>query len=147
MAFLQRALQRLQSIYLWVLSLDHIWNLIIYAFAKYVDKHAGDFEVTNFVAHEGKKNSVVTAPASFQMTESNNPHSGASAKEWETFVFPDFSTQIKDHIGQDTHSFLTARFSKTTAASMEASEITLMSTMKNYFSYEKRTQCGIPTLH
>jgi ubiquitin C-terminal hydrolase len=89
----------------------------------------------------------VTAPASFQMIESNNPDSGASAKEWETFVFSDFSTQIKDHIGQETHSFLTARFSTTTTASMVTSEITLMSTMKNYFSYEKRTKCGIPTLH
>lgn len=147
MAFLQRALQRLQSIYLWALSLDHIWTLIIYAFTKHVDKHAGDFEVTNFVAHEGKKNLVVTAPASFLMIESNNPDSGASAKEWETFVFPDVSTQIKDHIDQETHSFLTARFSTTTAASMVTSEITLMSTMKNYFSYEKRTKCGIPTLH
>jgi hypothetical protein len=61
-------------------------------------------------------------------------------------VFPGFSTQIKEHNRQEIHSLLTERFSTTTTASMTASEITLMSSMKNYFSYDMHTECGIPNI-
>ena len=37
-------------------------------------------------------------------------------------------------------------FSTTTAVSQVASEITLMSAMKNYFSFGMETRCGIPSI-
>jgi len=127
------------------LSPDHIWTLITYAFAKHVDKHAEELR-SNFVAHEGKKELEVETPPSFKMSQMNNPDSGATTKEWETFVFPEFSKQIKEHIGEDTHSLLTEDFTTSTTASTASSEIVLMSAMKNYFSYLMTTRCGIPNI-
>jgi len=127
------------------LSPDHIWTLITYAFAKHVDKHAEELR-SNFVAHEGKKTLEVRTPDTFQLSERNNPDTGSTDKEWEAFVFPEFSKQIKTHIGEDTHSLLTGDFSTSTPASTACSEIVLMSAMKNYFDYRMRTACGIPNI-
>ncbi len=127
------------------LSPDHIWTLITYTFAKHVDTHAEELR-SNFVSHEGKKTLKVFTPPSFQMSQMNNPDSGATAKEWETFVFPEFSKQIKTHVGEDTHSLLTGDFTTSTAASKACNEIVLMSAMKNYFSYLLVTRCGIPNI-
>ena len=117
-------------------SPDHIWTLITYAFAKHVvDAHAEELR-SNFVAHEGKNKLIVRTPGDFQMSgHDGNPDSGASAKEWERFVFPEFSRQIKTNIGDETHTLLTDNFSTSTPSSIAASEIVLMSAMKNYFSY------------
>merc|ERR1712176_808943 len=57
---------------------------------------------------------------------------------------PDFSRQIKDHIGNEIHSTIAADFSTTTKCSRAATEITLMAAMKNYFSFGMTTGCGIP---
>jgi hypothetical protein len=127
------------------LSSDHFWTLITFAFAKHVDKHSEELR-SKFVAHEGKKKLEVRTPDWFRMSNFFDPDTGASDKEWETFVFPEFSKQIKNHIGNDAHSLLTGSFSTSTAASTAASEITLMAAMKNYFSYKMSTLCGIPNI-
>jgi len=127
------------------LSPDHIWSLISYAFAKNVDENAEELR-ENFVQYEGKKRLEVVTPDSFQMSQNNDPDTGASANDWQTYVFPDFSRQIKGYIGESTHSLVAGKFSTTTAVSNAASEIVLMSAMKNYFSYCMRTKCGIPSI-
>jgi hypothetical protein len=128
------------------LSPDHIWTLVTYAFAKHVDTHAEELR-SNFVAHEGKKKLLIRTPGSFLMSDHDgNADSGASDKEWEKFVFPEFSKQIKTNIGDKTHTLLTDNFSTSTPASIAASEIVLMSAMKNYFSYGMSTTCGIPNI-
>eukprot|EP00551_Chaetoceros_affinis_P000882 CAMPEP_0203637664 /NCGR_PEP_ID=MMETSP0088-20131115/3926_1 /ASSEMBLY_ACC=CAM_ASM_001087 /TAXON_ID=426623 /ORGANISM="Chaetoceros affinis, Strain CCMP159" /LENGTH=548 /DNA_ID=CAMNT_0050492151 /DNA_START=9 /DNA_END=1652 /DNA_ORIENTATION=+ len=127
------------------LSPDHVWALITYTFAKHVDKHAEELR-HKFVKHEGKKVLEIFTPATFQMSQMNDPDSGATIKEWEDFVFPEFSKQIKNHIGEQTHSLLVEDFTTSTAASRASNEIVLMSTMKNYFSYKMRTRCGIPNI-
>ena len=69
-----------------------------------MDKHAEELR-SNFVAHEGKKKLKVHTHDSFQKSgHDDNPDSGASDKEWERLVFPDFSRQIKTHIGNETHT-------------------------------------------
>eukprot|EP00551_Chaetoceros_affinis_P015624 CAMPEP_0203711866 /NCGR_PEP_ID=MMETSP0091-20130426/69739_1 /ASSEMBLY_ACC=CAM_ASM_001089 /TAXON_ID=426623 /ORGANISM="Chaetoceros affinis, Strain CCMP159" /LENGTH=471 /DNA_ID=CAMNT_0050589817 /DNA_START=657 /DNA_END=2073 /DNA_ORIENTATION=- len=127
------------------LSPDHIWTLITYTFAKHVDKHAEELR-HKFVKHEGKKLLKVVTPATFQMSQMDDPDSGATIKEWEEFVFPEFSKQIKNHIGEQTHSLLVEDFTTSTAASRASNEIVLMSTMKNYFNYKAVTECGIPNI-
>ncbi|CAB9517951.1 expressed unknown protein [Seminavis robusta] len=127
------------------LSPDSIWIAISYAFAKHVDKNAEALR-KNFVQHEGKKRLLVETDPSFAMSKGGDPDTGASAKEWENQIFPAFSRQIKDHIGKKTHEAIAASFTTTTASAKACHEITLMSAMKNYFSYGMRTCCGIPEI-
>jgi Domain of unknown function (DUF4419) len=127
-----------------VLSPDDIWMPISYAFAKHVDLNAEALR-KNFVQHEGKMRLEVMTGAGFRISTAG-PDTGASAAEWESQVFPQFSSQIKNHIGTKTHEAIASSFSTTTAASKAAHEITLMSAMKNYFSYGLITQCGIPSI-
>ena len=92
---------------------------------------------------------MVDTPDTFKKSQegtNNNPDSGASAEEWETFVFPEFSKQIREYIGDKTHDAIVANFTTTTPAAKAASEITLMAAMKNYFSYGMMTLCGIPDI-
>jgi hypothetical protein len=151
------------------LSPDHIWNLITYAFAKHVDIHADELRSQVVVNHnkedenenenenEKEKGSmeseikvkklIMNTPDSFHMsTGNNNPDTGASDKEWEQIVFPQFSKQIKENIHPESYSLLTEQFTTTTVASNMTNEIALISTMKNYFSYGMRTCCGIPNI-
>ncbi|CAB9517953.1 expressed unknown protein [Seminavis robusta] len=127
------------------LSPDSIWIAISYAFAKHVDKNSEALR-KNFVQHEGKKRLLVVTDPSFAMSKGGDPDTGASTKEWETQIFPAFSSQIKDHIGKTTHEAIAASFTTTTASAKACHEITLMSAMKNYFSYGMRTCCGIPEI-
>jgi len=127
------------------LSPDHVWSIITYAFAKHVDENAEELR-KNFVSHEGKKRIEIETPNSFQISYAGNPDSGATAAEWETSVFSQFSAKIKSYIGEETHSALTADFSTTDASSQAASEIVLMAAMKNYFSFSMTTMCGIPEI-
>jgi hypothetical protein len=118
---------------------------VTYAFAKHVDIHSEELR-SKFVQHEGKKPLLVKTPDSFTMSENSDPDSGASAADWERCVFAQFSLQIRQHIGTETHDAITSDFSTTTPASRAATEITLMSAMKNYFSYGMCTTCGIPNI-
>lgn len=127
------------------LSPDHIWSLITYAFAKHVDQNAEALR-KNFVSHQGKQRIEIVTPAGFKVSDSRNPDTGASAKEWEMCVFSQFSGRIKEYIGENTHAALTADFSTTTPSARAASEIVLMAAMKNYFSYGMTTLCGIPEI-
>lgn len=128
------------------LSPDHIWALITYAFTKHVETNAEALR-SNFVSHQGKKRLLVETPDSFRMSNptSNNPD-GSPAGDWERIVFADFSQQIRNHIGDETHAAVTADFTTTTPASRAATEIALMAVTKNYFSFGMRTRCGIPNI-
>jgi len=127
------------------LSPDHIWTLMSYAFAKNVDENAEELR-KNFVQHKGKKRLMVETPDSFQMSAKNEPDTGASTDDWQEYIFPEFSKQIREHIGESSHSLIAGDFSTTTTVSKAASEITLMSAMKNYFSFGMSTCCGIPSI-
>mmetsp|Transcript_24375 Transcript_24375/g.51706 ORF Transcript_24375/g.51706 Transcript_24375/m.51706 type:complete len:544 (-) Transcript_24375:781-2412(-) len=125
------------------LSPDHIWAVLSYAFAKHVDTHAEELR-KNFVQHEGKKRLLVEVNG-FVMS-GGDLEKGTSAAEWEQKVFPGFSRQIKEHIGEKVHATIASDFTTTTNTARAAHEITLMSAMKNYFSYGMSTCCGIPNI-
>jgi hypothetical protein len=127
------------------LSPDHIWSLITYAFAKHVDQNAEELR-SKFVSHQGKKRLLVTTPDDFRMSDPENNGTGASPEEWERFVFGEFSEQIREHIGDETHATVTAAFTTTTPISRAAFEISLMAATKNYFSFGMSTCCGIPCI-
>jgi len=117
---------------------DEVWVLISFAFAKHVDKHAEELR-HHFVAHEGKKRLLVEV----NFGPTGDPGTGSSPEVWEELVFPDFSSQIRGYIGAETHDTIAGRFSTTTKVAQAAHEVTLMSAMKNYFSYGMSTMCGI----
>jgi len=125
------------------LSPDHIWAVLSYAFAKHVDTHAEELR-KNFVQHEGKKRLLVEVD-DFVMC-GGDLDKGTPAAEWESRVFPDFSRQIKEHIGEKAHATIASDFTTTTKTARAAHEITLMSAMKNFFSYGMSTRCGIPRI-
>ena len=108
---------------------DDIWTLLSFALAKHVDKNSEELR-SKFVTHDGKK-----------VLEVKVDHfvlGGMSPEDWERDVFPDFSNQIRGHIGDEIHTTIASGFSTTTPTTKAAHEITLMSTMKNYFSYKVR---------
>eukprot|EP00584_Thalassiosira_punctigera_P000146 CAMPEP_0172535634 /NCGR_PEP_ID=MMETSP1067-20121228/7551_1 /TAXON_ID=265564 ORGANISM="Thalassiosira punctigera, Strain Tpunct2005C2" /NCGR_SAMPLE_ID=MMETSP1067 /ASSEMBLY_ACC=CAM_ASM_000444 /LENGTH=533 /DNA_ID=CAMNT_0013320573 /DNA_START=75 /DNA_END=1676 /DNA_ORIENTATION=- len=125
------------------LSPDHVWVLLSYAFAKHVDKHAEELR-GNFVQHEGKKRLEVIAD--HMVMGGGNLTIGSGPETWEATIFPDFSRQIKEHIGEKVHGTIASDFTTTTNTARAAHEITLMSAMKNYFSYGMSTLCGIPSI-
>lgn len=125
------------------LSPDHFWTLITYAFAKHVDQNSEKLR-KKFVKHEGKVRLRFETKPSFKMSKSGKPDTGEKSKTWEKEIFSTFSGLIKEHIGNEVHSKIVADFSTTTEVSKAASEITLMSAMKNFFSYGMVTRCGIP---
>ena len=122
------------------LGADEVWVLISFAFAKHVDKHAEELR-HHFVSHEGKKRLFVEVGEDFLPT--GDPATGKSPEDWEDIVFPNFSSQIREYIGPETHEAIAGRFSTTTKVAQAAHEVTLMSAMKNYFSYGMSTMCGI----
>jgi len=117
------------------LRADDIWILLAYGFSRYMDEHAEEVR-EHFVSHEGKK--------ILKVQVDHFTVGGMSPEDWERDVFPDFSRQIRENVGEETHDLLSQGFSTTTVGDKSAFEITLMSIMKHYFSYQMYTFCGIP---
>merc|ERR1711939_770663 len=125
------------------LTPDHLWSLISYGFAKHVDQNAEALR-HHFVQHEGKKRLLVRVDH-FSMS-GGVKGAGTPAELWERDVFPDFSSQIREHIGPTVHDAIAGSFSTSDNVAKAAHEIVLMSAMKNYFSYGMMTCCGIPQI-
>ncbi len=133
-SFLDTALQAFANHYPLIIRPDDLWILVSYAFAKHVDANAEALR-SRFVSHQGKKRLLIRVDL---------VPGQSSAEEWERQVFPDFSNQIKEHIGTETHQMIANGFSTTRVSDQSSFEITLMAAMKHYFSYGMITMCGIP---
>ena len=130
------------------LSPDHIWTVLLHAFARHVDLNAQQLQ-TKFVVQQtqGKKVRLqFETKANFTMSDGTDPDTGSSAEAWEQDIFPEFSRQIQSHIGEYTHQAIACGFSTTTPTAKAVHEISLMSAMKNYFDYHMVTRCGIPSI-
>eukprot|EP01123_Difflugia_compressa_P000194 TRINITY_DN102_c0_g1_i2.p1 TRINITY_DN102_c0_g1~~TRINITY_DN102_c0_g1_i2.p1 ORF type:complete len:438 (-),score=70.35 TRINITY_DN102_c0_g1_i2:315-1550(-) len=132
--FVHVALEAFNRHYPLVIRPDDIWLLLTWSFSKHVENNAEALR-KNFVQHEGKKALIVDVSFGPGQTQ---------PEDWERSVFPSFSRQIREHIGEHTHSIIAGSFSTTTITDKAAHEITLMAAMKQYFSYYGRTDCGIP---
>lgn len=118
-----------------VLSPDMIWLLISQGFARHV--HANPEKMRdNFVDFSDKLTLIVDSDKDI-LEESIN---------WED-IFPQFTSQIAEHTGEELINILTADFSTTTAVEKVASEITIMEAMEPYFEYVVMyVVCGIPEI-
>lgn len=116
-----------------VLSPDMIWLLIAQGFAIHVKENAESLR-SKFVVHEGKAKLKIYRDEFVR---------GFAGNDWEG-VFSEFSQQIRDNIGPETHGIIAPSFSTTGIVEKAAFEITLMDAVQEYFDYSVITRCGIP---
>ena len=117
------------------ISPDHIWLVLAQGFSAHINNNSDELK-DKFVSHMGKLTLSVRRD-DFTKGKMENP--------WEE-VFPEFCTQISEQINKDIVNSVTAKFSTTTPAEQAAFQITLMDALQNYFSYEVKTFCGIPSI-
>ncbi len=118
-----------------VLSPDMIWLLISQGFARHVNANP-EIVREHFVDFSDKLTLIVDSDKDI-LEESIN---------WEE-IFPQFTSQIAEHTGEELINILTADFSTTTAVEKVASEITIMEAMEPYFEYVVMyVVCGIPEI-
>ncbi|MFA5328325.1 MAG: DUF4419 domain-containing protein [Prolixibacteraceae bacterium] len=121
-----------------VLSPDMIWLLISQGFARHVNTNS-ELLRKDFIDFDGKLTLVVKSNKDLLNGSENS-------KDWED-IFPQFTTQIANHIGEELINILSSDFSTTTAIEKVASEITLMEAMEPYFEFVViRVVCGIPEI-
>jgi hypothetical protein len=108
-----------------VLRPDDIWLAILGQFNLYVNAHAEELRA-QFVAHEGQQEIVVELgqieSLPIQMTD-----------EMEKFI-----------VDPDLKGWILPNFSTTTSTDTVVAAVTMMATLKAYFSYRATTLCGIP---
>jgi hypothetical protein len=114
------------------LSPDMIWLLISQGFARYVNAHAEQLR-SLFVDHDGKM-ALVVQGKDFLFEDTDWPK-----------IIGDIASQIEENTKGDIAQVITADFSTTGPVERVASQITLMESVKSYFTYEYIT-CGIPSI-
>ena len=130
--FLAACMKAYDKHYPLTISPDVIWQMILLGFSKHVNLHAEELR-NNFVSHKGKQ-----AIRLYAFPTANDP------KHWEENIFPGFSAQIGKFLGEKTYELLIGSFSTSTAVDVAVREITVMTSMQNYFGYYGRCCCGIP---
>ena len=116
-----------------VLSPDMLWLLIAQGLARHLNQQSDELR-EQFVEHQGQA-TIKVRRDDFRKGSPENP--------WAE-VFPEFSEQIRQHIGDVNHRHLVASFSTTGPIEKAANEIVLLNSMQSYFKYELHTLCGIP---
>lgn len=121
----------------WVLitSPEHWWSVVNLRIAAAIDAHGDCDEVRKIlVNHRGKKHlNIEVGP-----TLSNIDYS---------WLFNQFSSEITRNINIPNYvKFMEANFSTTTQEQRIISQVTLMASLKKYFSYGFSAKCGIPGL-
>lgn len=119
------------------ISPDIMWLLICQGFGQHVNNNAEELR-DKFVDFEGQKELVVQRHV--------NSDIGLASFPWES-VFPEFVEKIAGYTGEELTNALSADFTTTTEASLIASQITIMESMKQYFKYRVvMIGCGIPSV-
>jgi len=116
------------------LSVSDFIILIGQGLSRHIEKHAEKLR-HHFVNHEGKEEIEIRRDQ-FVKGQQN---------DWST-VFGEFAEQIKKRVKADVHGVIVDDTSVATMTTRIVSEITLMDTMKSYFSYKVSTLCGIPQI-
>lgn len=117
-----------------VLSPDDVWLCLAQGFALHVEAHAEALR-SRFVRHDSQLTLTVRRD-DFVM---GSPHN-----DWQG-CFAEWADAIAAHIGKK-RDLVVAAFSTTGPIERAASEIVLMSAMKNYFNFLLVTKCGIPAI-
>ena len=118
-----------------VLSPDMVWLIISQGFAGYVNAHSEEMR-DQLVYHEGKMDIQVLSAKDVL----------SPGADWEKLL-KDFSASIAQHTKGDVADLMVADFSTTGSTERVASQITLMETVKSYFTFwDFAVACGIPSI-
>jgi len=112
------------------------WICITQGFASHVSNNSERLRHV-FVSHDKKKKITIRRDG----FSKGNPDN-----DWPS-VFTDFSTAIRTTIGDPIHNTIVSCFSTTGPLEKAISELVLMDSMQQYFSYSVMTLCGIPTFY
>jgi hypothetical protein len=117
-----------------ILSPDAVWLVIAQGFGHHINMNPEELR-PHFVNHEGKQLIKVVR---------NNFVKGNPNNDWQG-CFGEFSDKLSNYIGKKRDLFV-SNFSTTGVVEKAASEVVLMSAMKNYFKFQLMTKCGIPEI-
>ena len=112
------------------------WYTIIQTVALVIDRNSKSDEVRNFfVQHEGKKTlEVIVAAGPFKVEDLDY-----------SWLFDQFSQKIEENINVPKYvQQMIPDFSTTSVTHRIVSQITLMSSVQEFFEYSVGTVCGIP---
>ena len=114
------------------------WYTIIQTVALAIDKSSKSNEVRQFfVQHEGKKELRVKVGGGALLVENID----------YSWLFDQFSQKIEENINVPEYvKQMTADFSTTTSIHKIVSQITIMTSVQEYFEYTAYTMCGIPAV-
>ena len=114
------------------------WYTIIQTVALAIDKNSKSHEVRKFfVQHEGKKELRVKVGEGALLVENID----------YSWLFDQFSQKIEENINVPEYvKQMTADFSTTTSIHKIVSQITIMTSVQEYFEYTLYSMCGIPAV-
>ena len=116
---------------------DMIWILVLQGFSRFMEKHAEKVREI-FVNFSGKKELKVERNGLTPYT--------ATKEDWDG-IMKEFVEKIGTNVGQETVDNLECNFSTTSQVAQVTSQVSIMSSMKQYFTYKVRMLgCGISTI-
>ena len=116
---------------------DMIWLLIVQGFSRFMEKYS-ELVRERFVNFTGKKDLNVER---LQYSPYN-----ASKEVWDG-IMKEFVEKIGKNVGQETIDNLECNFSTTSPAALVTSQVSIMSAMKQYFTYRVlMAGCGISSI-
>lgn len=116
---------------------DMIWILILQGFSRFMEKYAEQMR-EKFVNFTGKKDLKVERLQ-------YSPYS-ATKEVWDG-IMKEFVEKIGKNVGQETIDNLECNFSTTSPAALVTSQVSIMSAMKQYFTYRVLMGgCGISNI-
>ena len=116
---------------------DMIWILILQGFSRFMEKYAEQMR-EKFVNFEGKKDLKVERLQ-------YSPYS-ATKEVWDG-IMKEFVEKIGKNVGQETVDNLECNFSTTSPVALVTSQVSIMSAMKQYFTYRVlMAGCGISNI-
>merc|ERR1712066_197084 len=114
---------------------DTIWITIMQGFATHIDKNAEKFR-GKFVNFDGKKDICIRRDAFVKGGENDWPN-----------CFPEFCDKIQENlVNKEIRDQVECNYSTTSEIDRVVSQIALMDSVKNYFSFGVMTMCGIPEI-
>ena len=116
---------------------DMIWILVLQGFSRFMEKYAEQVR-EKFVNFEGKKDLKIDRLGYSPYT---------STKEVWDGIMKEFVEKIGKNVGKETIDNLECNFSTTSPAALVTSQVSIMSAMKQYFTYRVlMAGCGISSI-
>jgi len=111
---------------------DHTWLLILQALTTHIENNAEALR-SKYVMHEGKKELLVHCD---HFVKGGN-------NDW-SWCIDQFSGQIDQNVTENAGEVLRQAYTTTTPVTSIATKVTVMDSLKKYFSYRMSTRCGFP---